>query len=227
MNLIFRAALGLLGTASIVTAALLGTHEGWVPASDVSDIEHATGLVATQINEASGASDLSAAQREKLSERVGALLATRIRDSADDYMALMGQWGGAFKFREDEQTAGRILASWRPLNDPLAYASFGIEELQVISGAHSPAAPFKTAKYNRETRSAMGVCSFRFNPDAATLLAGNCTIADVMIPATLNNGHEVQLVFRLIWEPGHSVWVPQFIEHRTTDEELELKAPMF
>lgn len=158
-----------------------------------------------------GLASLDAGQRHQLADRFASLFEALRSETADEYLTLMQSWGGRYRIdpasREFQLS---LTADWNPAESDCAIRSMDASGVRctVIQGVdeNGRLAPWGSIEQGAMMQVAFSV--FTFGGGSFELAKSGQPVAQVMIPVEMNDGLQLTLGVRFVWEPETGAWVP-------------------
>lgn len=170
---------------------------------------------ASSIRDSEGLTSLSAEQRDQLADRFVQFFQVGQAASSDEYVALMHSWGGRWRvFPDSDSMRERLINGWHPRGDVCAITMVDGEGVQceVILGVEPNGryAPWPAPVLAQGAMGSGALCVFDFGTESSFEAAkAGQPVAQIMIPTVeLNDGSQILMGVRFLWDPQSNNWVP-------------------
>lgn len=156
--------------------------------------------------------ELSAEQVSGLVERHAALLEVRVRDTVDDYLALLQSWGGEYRLDPNswDFTEARVV-DWHGRDSGCAWKQLDLSSVEAarVHGLDT-GVPY-TAGWPRVPRGATGTLAlgaFTFGGDMEAMVKRGAPVVQILASIETTDGTRMTFGVRWVWDADAEAWVP-------------------
>lgn len=160
----------------------------------------------------SGELRLSEAQARSLAQRHVALLDTRTKDTAADYLALMKAWGGtpridetSMEFREAQ------VVDWHAPGSPCSWERVDAASLVASTMVFAPGEPLMKGWPRLEKGAGPGTLahgSYTFAGGTESLVTSGAPVVQIITRVATVDGSEMTFGIRWVWNATEQAWLP-------------------